>query len=198
MIGKLKGRLLEVSGNLGLVETSGGVSYEVFLTPQLITSHPPSPRLRRASQSLATIELYTYLQVREDALILFGFQTKKELEFYKLLLTVSGVGPKTAFSVISFVPLDSLVSSVKNNDVDAFTKVPGLGRKTAMKIILELSIKLKSEFEMKNIVLSEEDKTVIEALISLGYKSFEAKKLLSKLPKNLTIEQKIKEALKKS
>jgi len=185
MIGKLKGKLSEINGNLGLIETASGVSYEVFLTPQLITSH----------QSLVTIEIYTFLQVRDDALVLFGFQTRRELDFFKLLLTVPGVGPKTAFSVISFLPLDQLVSSVQANDVDAFTRIPGLGKKTAMKIILELSTKLKSDFDMTKMVLSEEDKTVVDALVSLGYKSQDAKKILSKLPKNLSVEEKIKKAL---
>ena len=185
MIGKLKGKLSEVNGNLGLIETVSGVSYEVFLPPSLI-SHisPKSP-----------IEVRTYLQVRDDALVLFGFQTKKELDFFKLLLTVPGVGPKTAFSVISFLPLDQLVSSVQSNDVDAFTRIPGLGRKTAMKIILELSTKLKSEFDMTKMVLSEDDKTVLDALVSLGYKSSEAKQILLKLPKSLSIEEKIKKVL---
>ena len=187
MIGKLKGKLSELSGNVGLIETSSGVFYEVFLTPSLIfLISPKSP-----------IELYTYLQVREDALILFGFETKKQHDFFKLLLTVSGVGPKTAFSVISFIKLDSLVQYVQSNDVSAFTQVPGLGRKTAMKIILELSSKLKSDFDISKMILSDEDKTVIGALVSLGYKSYDAKKLLSKLPKNLTIEEKIKKALAK-
>lgn len=188
MIGKLKGKLVEVDKNIGLIETSGGVFYQVYLPYSLITNNP----------SLSIIEIYTYLQVRDDALVLFGFETKKHHDFFKLLLTVSGVGPKTAFSVISTIPLDSLVQFVQSNDVDAFTKVPGLGRKTAMKIILELSSKFKSDFDMKNMVLSDDDQTVISALVSLGYKSFDAKKIVSKLPKNLTVEEKIKEALKTS
>jgi Holliday junction DNA helicase RuvA len=188
MIGKLKGKLVEVDKNIGLIETSGGVFYQVFLIPSLISLIPPN----------SAIELYTYLQVRDDALILFGFETKKQHDFFKLLLTVSGVGPKTAFSVISFVPLDSLVKFVQSNDVNAFTQVPGLGRKTAMKIILELSSKLKSDFDISKMILSDEDKTVVEALVSLGYKSYDAKKLLSKLPKNLSVEEKIKEALSDS
>lgn len=187
MIGKLKGKLIELTGNVGLIETENGVSYEVYLTPQLL----------RSQHKLDTIEVYTYLQVKDDALVLFGFQTKKEHEFFKLLLTVSGVGPKTAFSVISFVSLDSLISCIKNNDVDLLTHVPNLGKKTAMKIILELSTKLKNEFEIKNIILNEEDKTVIEALKTLGYSSLETKKIVLKLPKGLTIEEKIKESLKK-
>jgi len=187
MIGKLKGKLVEVNGNVGLIETSGGVFYQVYL-PSSISSKV---------QNLSSIELYTYLQVRDDALVLFGFETKQQHDFFKLLLTVSGVGPKTAFNVISFVPLDKLVSYVKSNDVDGL-KVPGLGRKTAMKIILELSTKLKSDFDMSKMVLSDDDQTAVSALVSLGYKSYEAKKLVSKLPKDLTVEEKIKEALKKS
>src|SRR3989339_2134802 len=187
MIGKLKGKLVEVDGNVGLIETSGGVFYQVYLPPSLSSK----------VQHLSSIELYTYLQVRDDALVLFGFETKQQHDFFKLLLTVSGVGPKTAFSVISFVSLDLLVSSVQSNDVDALTKVPGLGRKTAMKIILELSSKLKSDFDMSKMVLSDDDQTAVSALVSLGYKSYDAKKLVSKLPKNLSVEEKIKEALKK-
>jgi Holliday junction DNA helicase RuvA len=188
MIGRITGKLVEVNGNIGLIETASGISYDVFLTPKLISQTPINTKF----------SIRTYLQVREDALILFGFQSNKEYELFKMLLTVSGVGPKTAYNVISFVSLDSLVSCVKNNDVEGITQVPGLGRKTAMKIILELSSKLKSEFDMKNMVVSEEDKTFIDALISLGYKSIEAKSMLVKLPKNLSLEEKIKFALKKS
>lgn len=189
MIGKLKGKLVEVDKNIGLIETSGGVFYQVFLPTSLLTT-PTSLN--------SLIELYTYLQVRDDTLVLFGFETRKQHDFFLLLLTVSGVGPKTAFSVISFIPLTSLVQYVQSNDVDAFTQVPGLGRKTAMKIILELSSKLKTDFDMKNLILSDDDQTVIDALVVLGYKTHDAKKILSKLPKNLSVEEKIKEALKTS
>ena len=187
MIGKLKGKLVEVDANVGLIETSGGVFYQVYLPPSLSSK----------IQHLSSIELFTYLQVRDDALVLFGFETKAQHDFFLLLLTVSGVGPKTAFSVISNIKLDQLVQLVQSNDVAGFTKVPGLGRKTAMKIILELSTKLKSDFDMSKMVLSDDDQTAVSALVTLGYKSFEAKKLVSKLPKNLSVEEKIKEALKK-
>ncbi len=188
MIGKLKGKLVEVDKNIGLIETSGGVFYQVFLPPPLISRIPPN----------SPIELYTYLQVRDDALILFGFETKQQYDFFLLLLNVSGVGPKTAYSVISFLKIEEIIKSVSENNIEILTKVPGLGRKTAMKIILELSSKLKTNFDMKNMILSDEDQTVIDALIALGYKSFEAKKIISKLSKNLTVEEKIKEALKTS
>ena len=196
MIGKLKGKLVEIDGNVGLIETSGGVFYQVYLPFSLLSTFQLPP-LSSTVNHLPSIEIYTYLQVRDDALVLFGFETKKHHDFFKLLLTVSGVGPKTAFNIISFVPLDTLVTSVTSNDVDGST-VPGLRRKTAMKIILELSSKLKSDFDMNKMVLSDDDQTAVSALVSLGFKSFDAKKIVSKLPKNLTVEEKIKEALKKN
>ena len=185
MIGKLKGKLVEVDKNVGLIETSGGVFYQVFLPPYFLSLSVP-----------AQVEIYIYLQVRDDALVLFGFETKQQHDFFLLLLTVSGVGPKTAFTVISALKTEEIVRAVTSNEVDALTKVPGLGRKTAMKIILELSSKFKSEFDMKNMVLSDDDQTAVSALVSLGYKSYDAKKIISKFPKNLTVEEKIKEALK--
>ncbi|OGK18720.1 Holliday junction DNA helicase RuvA [Candidatus Roizmanbacteria bacterium RIFCSPLOWO2_12_FULL_40_12] len=185
MIGKIKGNLLELDGNVGLLETKDGISYEVLLPPFFL------------SQKLNTqIEIYTYLQVRDDAHILFGFENKKQKELFKLLIGISGVGPKTAFSIISFSQEDELVNAVQENSVEYFSKVPGLGKKTAMKIILELSQKFKQEFQLEKMFLSEDDKTVVDVLVSLGYKSKEAKQVLSKIPKNLSVEEKIKEGLR--
>ncbi len=103
MIGKIKGILSEVNKNIGLVETSGGVFYQVYLTPSLISHTSPN----------SPIIIYTYLQVRDDALVLFGFQTKEEHDFYKLLLTVPGVGPKTAYNIISLSNIDDIVEATK-------------------------------------------------------------------------------------
>jgi len=187
MIGKLKGILSEVNKNIGLIETSGGVFYQVYLTPFLI-SH---------TSTSSPITLYTYLQVRDDALVLFGFQTKQEHDFFQMLLTVPSVGPKTAFNIISLSNIDDIIEATKKNDLDYFTKIPGLGKKTGLKIILELSQKLKTEFKFQDTVLSEDDKTVVDALVSLGYKSQEARKLIFNLPKRLSVEERIKKALKK-
>ncbi len=186
MIGKIKGKLSELDGNVGLIETAGGVSYEVNLTPTLISSHELNKSL----------ELYTYFQVRDDAQVLFGFKTKEELSLFKMLISVSGVGPKISFTVISFSKEGELVKAIKMNDVNFFSKIPGLGKKTAMKIILELSQKLYSEFKMEKMYLTEEDKTVVDALVSLGFKSQEAKKILTKLPKDISIEEKIRQGLR--
>ncbi len=186
MIGKIKGKLVELEGNVGLIETAGGVYYQVFLTPSIINTN-------KINQIIA---IYTYLQVREDALVLFGFQTKEEYDFFKMLLSVSGVGPKTAYSVISFSKIQDMISAVKNNDSEFFKQIPGLGKKTSMKIILELSQKLESEFKMEKMYLSEDDKIVIDALISLGFKSVDVGKIFNKIPKKLSVAERIKYGLK--
>jgi len=186
MIAKLKGTFSEVDGNKGLIETTNGVFYEVFLTPKLLATSLPG----------SEIELYTHLQVREDAHILFGFSNKNEKKLFELLVAISGVGPKTAYGVISFSSDEELFAAVRSNDVDFFSKVPGLGRKTAMKIILDLSQKLKSEFQMEKMYVSDDDKLVIDALVSLGFKSQDAKKVFSKLPKDLSVEEKIQQAIR--
>ncbi len=186
MIGKIKGILSEIEGNVGLIETAGGIYYQVYITPTLLGKNKPPYK----------VNLYTYLQVREDALVLFGFETKKEYDFFKLLLGVSGVGPKTAFSVISFTGVGDLVEAIKQNNSDIFVKIPGLGKKTALKIILELSQKFSTEFKLEKMYMSEDDKTVVDALVSLGFKTLEAKNILNKLPKNITLEEKIREGIK--
>jgi len=187
MIGKIIGKIVEINDNVGLIQTGSGICFEIYLTPQLISQNKLN----------SSIEIYSYLQVRDDAFVLFGFESKKEKDFFKLLLTVPGVGPKTAYNIISLSNVNDIIDATKKNDLDYFTKIPGLGKKTGLKIILELSQKLKTEFKFQDTVLSDEDKIVIDALVSLGYRSQEAKKLISNLPKNLSVEERIKKALKK-
>lgn len=186
MIAKIKGKLSEFDGSKALIETNSGLFYEVFVTPKWMSQNMPG----------ADVELYTYLQVRDDALVLFGFSSQDENKMFRLLLTVSGVGPKTAFSVVAHTINNELIRAIKANDTAFFTKVPGLGKKTSMKIILELSQKLDSEFRMDKMYLSDDDKTVIDALIALGYTRQDAQDVLSKLPTEIGVEEKIREALK--
>lgn len=185
MIGRIKGTLTELDGNVGLIETPSGIYYNVYLTTQALACLYPCP-----------IDLYTYLHVREDALVLFGFQTKREYQLFTLLLSVPGVGPKSAFNVISYSKPEELVAAVTSNDVNYFTKVPGLGKKGAMKIILELSQKLKTEFKFEEMNPTDDEKTAIDALISLGFRSQDAKDILKEIPKALPLEQRIQEAIR--
>lgn len=186
MIGKIKGTLSEITGNTGLVETSGGVFYELYLTNNIISSHLVG----------TPIEVYTYLQVRDDALVLFGFDTREEYKLFTLLISVSGVGPKTGFGIVSASKPAELFSAITQNDVNYFTKVPGLGKKTAMKIILELSQKLKQDFDMNKMHLSDDDQTVIDALTALGFKASDARNIFAKIPSGLSMQEKIKEGLR--
>ncbi len=185
MIGKIKGTLTDVESNVGLVETVSGLSYNVFLTNSLLTAYQPP----------VEVEIITYLQVREDALILFGFKTKQEKKLFHLLLDVSGVGPKSAFTIVSFSKVEELINAVKQQDIKYFTRIPGLGKKTAMKIMLELSQKFKAEFKFEQPEETEDDKMVIDALSSLGFKVADARKALEKIPTDIEVEQRVKKAI---
>jgi len=185
MIGKLTGILAEFTDITALIDTPSGVSYELFITPHALSG-------KGIGDSIAVL---THLQVREDAQVLFGFANAEEKTFFHLLLSVPGVGPKTAFAIVSQVTFESAVQAVRKNEVSLFSKVSGVGKKTALKIVLELSQKFKSEFVFEQ-QLTADDKTVIDALIELGYKKHDAQTIFAKLPKDLSIEEKIQEALR--
>jgi len=187
MIAKLTGTLSEFDEKSAVIDTASGVSYELFIMPSALSN-------KQLGDSLS---VYTYLQVRDDAHVLFGFVSNEEKRFFHLLLSVPGVGPKTAFSIVSHITLEQAVKAVRSNTVKLFSEIPGIGKKTAMKILLELSVKFKTEFKFEQ-QLSSDDKTVIDALVELGYKKSEAQQLFEKLPKELSIEKKIQEALRMS
>ena len=186
MIGKIKGVLVETDGKEGLIETSGGVSYRVQLTPKALAQLVPS-----------ALEVYTYLQVREDAQVLFGFDTREQYRMFQTLLTVDGVGPKTAHGVLGHLSVADIINAVQVKSLDAFTAVPGLGKKTAQKIILELCSKLKSDLDIAAIIETPVDNEALEALVTLGYKVGEAKEMLRPIDSTLSTESKIQMALKK-
>lgn len=186
MIGKIKGTLSEVDGNIGLIETPSGLFYQVYMTNVLLGKYLMGE----------SIEIYTYHHIREDTQLLFGFQDKQEYKLFILLINVSGVGAKTAYSIISHKRVEEIVEGVKSNDPKMFTSIPGLGKKTALKIILELSSKFKSEFVFQNEYVNPEDQTVIEALAALGFTASDAREILPKIDKDLPMEEKVKEGIK--
>ena len=154
------------------------------------------------------VKVYTYLHVREDAMILFGFLTKDDLFVFRLLLGVSGIGPKGALAILSVMTTDDLRFAVLGDDAKAIAKAPGVGAKTAQRLILELKDKLSLEdaFEQK---LAKNDNPVqnkakgakneaIEALVALGYSSSEALKALNgiEITDDTDVEDILKAALK--
>lgn len=187
MIGKIKGVLIEVDENKGLVETAGGVFYIIFLPIRFVALHKIGEK----------ISIYTYLRVKEDNLTLYGFENKKQQRIFEMLITVSGIGPKSAFTIISHKDADELSQAILTNNVEFFEDIPGVGKKSAHKILLELSSKMgKKSLEISSFMLSPEDNIVIDALASLGFNKHDGRTALSKLDKKLSIEDKIKKAIR--
>ncbi len=187
MIGKVKGTLVEVQGNVGLVETQMGIAYEILLTPRAL-----------ASPIGTAFDIHTHLQVKVDSHTLFGFDDYSQKVLFKLLIGVSGVGPKSAFGIVSFSSATSIIAAIRDSDTAYFSRMPGVGKKTAMKIIVELSSKLKGAIDESKLFITDDTKIVLDALVSLGYPAAEARSIVNGLPSTMSVEQMITEALKQS
>lgn len=200
MLSYIIGEIAEISADTVVVENNG-IGFNIKTSAMTIDSLPPVGDM---------VRIYTYLHVREDAMQIFGFLSKDELEVFKLLLNVNGIGPKGALGILSAISTDDLRFAVLSDDVNLIKSCPGVGAKTAQKLIIELKDKLRLEdaFEMavnnnnkKNTV---QDNTVIvmneavEALVSLGYSSKDAIAAVKKVEniQNKHSEQILKEALK--
>lgn len=200
MLSYIIGEVAEISADTVVVENNG-IGFNIKTSAMTIGSLPPVGDM---------VRIYTYLHVREDAMQIFGFLSKDELEVFKLLLNVNGIGPKGALGILSAISTDDLRFAVLSDDVNLIKGCPGVGAKTAQKLIIELKDKLRLEdaFEMavnnnnkKNTV---QDNTVIvmneavEALVSLGYSSKDAIAAVKKVEniQNKNSEQILKEALK--
>lgn len=189
----IKGKVTLKENNFMVLDVSG-VGYKIY------TSYTTLERASLNEEFLA----YTYTHIREDIFDIYGFCSEEELHTFEMLITVSGVGPKAALSILSFMPTDVFAVSVIKNDVASITKAPGIGKKTAERIILELKDKLSKE--MRNIdtnIKTDFDeqndlyKEAVDALMVLGYSSLEAKGAVSNVKDSFTdIEDIIKHALK--
>jgi Holliday junction DNA helicase RuvA len=187
MIASIVGVISSLQDKTVIVETASGIGYELFSTPESL----------RGKNIGDEIRLHTHLQIRDDAHVLFGFANGDEKRFFMILLSVPGVGPKTAFSIVCHLSFEDAVQAVRAQKVEVFSGISGIGKKTAMKIVLELSQLLKTDFKFE-VQLSAEDKLVIDALISLGYSTKDAHQLFKKLTPSLSVEEKIQEALRVS
>ena len=194
MIYSLTGEIIAVEPN-GFAIQCGGIAFFCYSTMNTMTKIG-------AKGTKATV--YTYLNVREDAMELFGFATMNELDAYKQLITVSGVGPKAALAILSAMTPDQLALSIASGDVKAITKAQGVGTKIAQRIVLELKNKFSTELteEQSDVVSAVQSTTggdfneAVEALIQLGYSRSEAAVAVGKLDKSLPVEELIRLALK--
>lgn len=200
MISYIKGELTEVFEDTVVVETNG-IGYNVRV---------PGSVLDRLPSVGSSVRIYTYLYVKEDAMNLFGFLSRDDLSVFKLLLNVSGIGPKGALAILSTIGPDDLRFAVLSEDVKTISSAPGIGAKTAKRLIIELKDKLKlaEVFETalanKEKASSENDvllakNEAVEALVALGYASAQAMKAVQQVEnaEEKDSEQILKEALKK-
>lgn len=144
-----------------------------------------------------SVFLFTHLAVREDALTLYGFADEQELQFFETLINVSGVGPKLALAILSALSLAQLTHAIGHAEVDLLTRVPGIGKKTAEKIIFELKDKLAVSGAAELATLSDVDADVLDALIALGYSVVEAQAALQSIPRDAPrdVEERVRLAL---
>ena len=182
MIGSLKGWVILKTDKFLIIET-GGVGYKVSVSPDLIAK----------SKIDTETHLWVHTHVREDAIDLYGFQSREELDFFEMLINVSGIGPKGALSILGIASIDTLRHAISSGDTGYLTKISGIGRKTAEKIVLELRDKM-GEVSEDSSLQSELD--VLEALRTLGYSNNEARDALKKIAPGTDTNQKIREALK--
>ncbi|MBF0328542.1 MAG: Holliday junction branch migration protein RuvA [Nitrospirae bacterium] len=184
MIGFLRGRLFSKKPDSLIIDVNG-VGYQVLVPISLVSSLPDEGR---------EVTIYIYTHVREDAIILYGFQTEDEKRIFTTLIGVSGIGPKIALNILSTIRPDNFYSAIDAEDVDTLCRVPGLGKKTAHRLILELREKLPSLREKKD---KNYDDT-LSALVNLGYKKAIAIEALEKSYNSgiRDIESLLKEALK--
>jgi Holliday junction DNA helicase RuvA len=187
VIGRIHGTLAEKSPPQ-IVVICHGVGYELDV-PMSTFYHLP--------RTGETVELLTHMVVREDAHLLFGFSTAAERTAFRQLLKISGVGPKVALSVLSGLSVDDLARAVASEDAARLTKVPGIGKKTADRLVLELRDKLP---QAVSTVASQSAHAaggdVVNALLALGYNDREAQAAVKQLPAELTISDAIRQALK--
>jgi Holliday junction DNA helicase RuvA len=195
MYAYIKGELEEKANGYVVIDNNG-IGYKIFMS---------NTGIGRLGELHSNVKVYTYYQVREDNISLYGFNTKEELRMFELLISVSGIGSKSAISMLSNIEPSSFAVAVVSNDIKKITSLPGIGNKTAQRLVLELKDKLKAENELT--LNNEEVKSVVEkeelssdadsALKILGYSRREIDDVLKKINiESMSTEEIIKSALK--
>jgi len=175
MIAHLRGKLISRRPNQVIVE-AGGVGYDVNVSVPAFSELP----------SLGSeVALHIHTHVREDQISLYGFLRPEEKELFEKLITVSGIGPKLAITILSGMPAENMVNAIRGNDLTRLTKIPGIGRKTAERMVLELRDKLPAGMAVDQVPvvpsLSATQEDVLSALVNLGYQQPVAEKAMERL-----------------
>lgn len=200
MISYVRGELAAVEADKAVIDV-GGVGYGVFMSGQALSLLPPVGN---------EVKIHTYLNVKEDSMQLFGFLTREDLEVFRLVIGVSGIGPKGGLNILSCLSPDELRFAVLSGDAKAISSAPGIGKKTAEKLILELKDKMKIEDVLEHAAHGDEasgavstasesgmQAEAVQALVALGYGSAESMRAVKKTsPECATVEDILREALK--
>jgi Holliday junction DNA helicase RuvA len=174
MISSLHGQIQHKESDSVVVEISG-IGLQVFVPPGLSEQVNPGEKVR----------LHTYLVVREDSLTLFGFETREEREFFALMLGVSGIGPRLALAALSTLSPEAIRRAVFHEQPEVFSRIPGVGKKTAQKVLLHLQDRLPAHEDLGSVAaLGDVDAEVLEALTTLGYSVVEAQAALQTIPRD--------------
>ena len=187
MIGRIKGRLLDKSPPIILVDCQG-VGYELEVPMTTFYELPPVGN---------EVTLLTHFIVREDAQLLFGFASAQERQIFKQLIKVNGVGAKVGLSILSGISLNELMRAINHSETDLLVRIPGIGKKTADRLVLELKDKFKdipSDNQMHQLPSQLDD--IQNALIGLGYSQKDAESIVRQLPKEISVNDGIRQALK--
>jgi Holliday junction DNA helicase RuvA len=187
VIARIRGRPLAWDAE-GLVVDVGGVGYRLYATPSAV----------RLADGLDEVSLHTHLHVRDDAMQLFGFANADERELFEQLLSVSGVGPKVALAIVSGYTPGELKRAIAREDADLFQTIPGIGKKTAQRVVLELKEKITplSAVEAPHLGAGDGHVVARDALVELGYSLAEAEQRLSDTDPDLPPAERVRQALR--
>jgi len=188
MIASLRGKL-ESLGSDGAIINVGGIGFQVSM---------PTSTLSTLGKIGEEVKIHTYLHLREDNAALYGFASTEELGLFQNLISVSGLGPKLALAMLSAMNIERLTTAIATSSTDLLTEIPGIGKKMANRLILELKEKIGAGWITTPAVqLAEENTEVLAALTSLGYSVAEATRAVGSLPPDskLSLEDKVKQAL---
>ena len=188
MIASLEGKLESLGGDWAVVSV-GGTGIQVFM---------PTPTLSGLGAIGGNVKLYTHLHLREDNITLYGFASSGELELFKTLINVSGLGPRMALVMLSAMDTEQLVMAIASGNAELLTGIPGIGRKMASRLVLELKDKIGAGLISAPMAeLAQENTDVLAALTTLGYSASEATRALASLPRGqeLNLEDKVRLAL---
>lgn len=195
MIAKLKGKIEYLKDNYAVVDVNG-VGYKVHLSAYTFGKVAGMSAKGGSASGGEEVNLFIHTYVREDTLALYGFLAQDELEMFELLISISGIGPKAATGILSIATSKTIKTAILNEDPSILTKVSGIGKKTAERVILELKNKVAdiSTGDKEEVAI---DTDAIEALISMGYSNAEARDALKNIPEEVKdVGQRVKMALK--